>query len=184
MADLPEDVPDRKEVAAVFARYLAFADGFAARVPGDEEVVGDMRYSITPSFHPAWGVRTRPGERPLWIDNEFIHCLQLREDDGAFVIEACERGHLKTIPAAHAAETKVRIVYFSGYRNVFPGTVSLCEAIAENIGRVAREGNFTKITATPLAPSLAPIIGSLRFSVSGSSSAHGLVSQCAPINNC
>jgi len=68
MADLPEDVPDRADVEAVFRRYLTFADGLAARIPGDEEVVGDMRYSITPGFYPAWGVRTVPGERPLWID--------------------------------------------------------------------------------------------------------------------
>jgi hypothetical protein len=82
----------------------------------------------------------------LWLDDEFIHCLRWRETADAFVIEAGERGYLKTIPAAHAAGARARFVYFSGYRNVFPGTLALCEDIARNIGWAARAGAFSKVT--------------------------------------
>lgn len=67
--DLPDTLPDDEAARAVFGRYYAFTDGFAARVPreGLEDVVGDMRYCITAGFDPVWGVRVVQGERPLWV---------------------------------------------------------------------------------------------------------------------
>lgn len=66
--DLPRDLPDREQVGRVFARWLAFSDGFAARLPETPEIVGDVRYSLTPGFAPVWGVRVEAGERPVWVD--------------------------------------------------------------------------------------------------------------------
>ena len=82
----------------------------------------------------------------LWIDNEFIHARKFRLDGDTIVMESCERGYLMTIPAGHAAKARVRVLYFAGYKNVFPGTLALSEAVAKNIGRVTREGGFSKVT--------------------------------------
>jgi inner membrane protein len=71
-ADLPEGVPDRAHVREVLDRYLAFADGLAARTPGEESVVGDMRYSLTPAFDPVWGLRLVSGEAALWVERAHV----------------------------------------------------------------------------------------------------------------
>jgi len=82
----------------------------------------------------------------LWIDNEFIHAQQFKLKGDTIVLENCERGHLKTIPAPHAAKARVRVVYFAGYSNVFPGTLSMNAEVAKHIGRVTREGQYSKVT--------------------------------------
>ena len=66
--DLPAALPDRPHVAEVFARYHVFTDGFAARTPGDEAVVGDMRYTLAYGFDPVWGVRLVEGEDARWVE--------------------------------------------------------------------------------------------------------------------
>lgn len=41
-----------------FARFNWFSDGWVARKPGDDTVLGDMRYSLsTEGFDPIWGIR-------------------------------------------------------------------------------------------------------------------------------
>jgi len=82
----------------------------------------------------------------LWIDNEFIHAQKFRVDGDTVVMENCQRGHLMTIPATHATKASVSVLYFAGYKNTFPGTLALSEAVAKNIGRVTREGGFSKVT--------------------------------------
>ena len=92
---------------------------------------------------------TRPTSKPdqralLWIDNEFIHAKKFRIDGNTVILEDCERGHMMTTPATHATKARVRILYFAGYKSVFPGTLALNEKVAHNIGRVTREGGFSK----------------------------------------
>ncbi|HKT68929.1 MAG TPA: metal-dependent hydrolase, partial [Terriglobales bacterium] len=57
-----------------FDRFAWFSDGWIARAPGDEEVIGDMRYSrSTDAFDPVWGIRfiTRDGEPAVeWVSRE------------------------------------------------------------------------------------------------------------------
>ena len=90
---------------------------------------------------------TQPDQRALlWIGNEFIHAKKFRIDGNTVILEDCERGHMMTTPATHATKARVRILYFAGYRSVFPGTLALNEAVAHNIGRVTREGQFSKVT--------------------------------------
>lgn len=67
-ADLPSDVPDPERLRTVFARYYAYADGFTARTPGMEALVGDMRIGIEHGFEPIWGMRIEGGEEPRWVE--------------------------------------------------------------------------------------------------------------------
>lgn len=67
-ADIPPDTPDGAHVREVFERYRTFADGLIARTPGDEAVVGDMRYTLAYGFDPVWGMRIASGERATWAE--------------------------------------------------------------------------------------------------------------------
>jgi inner membrane protein len=56
--DLPHAALASERVRRVFEGFRAFADGYVARVPGDPDVIGDMRYSLLASgFDPLWGIR-------------------------------------------------------------------------------------------------------------------------------
>lgn len=67
-ADIPSDLPDRIHVTEVFRRYHTFADGLVARTPGDETVVGDMRYTLAYGFDPVWGMRLVAKEDATWAE--------------------------------------------------------------------------------------------------------------------
>ena len=67
-ADVPATIPDRAHVVEVFERYRTFADGFIARTPGDEEVVGDMRYTLAYGFDPVWGMKLVEGHEAAWTE--------------------------------------------------------------------------------------------------------------------
>ena len=66
LEDFPADVPDHDHVRAVFQRFVVFADGLIARTPGDEDVVGDMRYTTAYGFDAVWGMRLVDGEPASW----------------------------------------------------------------------------------------------------------------------
>jgi inner membrane protein len=66
--DLPPDLVDRAGVVPVFRRFRVFADGFTTRLPEHPDVVGDLRYTLTAGFTPAWGIRVVAGERPAWVE--------------------------------------------------------------------------------------------------------------------
>jgi inner membrane protein len=61
--DLPPEVLASPRVRRVAEGFAAFADGYVARVPGDPDVIGDMRYSlVTSGFDPLWGIRIEDGD--------------------------------------------------------------------------------------------------------------------------
>lgn len=64
--DLPTNMPDAEHVRQVFDRYVVFADGLIARTPGDEAVVGDMRYTTAYGLDPVWGMRLVENEPAAW----------------------------------------------------------------------------------------------------------------------
>ena len=66
--DLPTDVADPQVLDEAFAKFHAFADGFTARTPGLEAVVGDMRISVDHGFDPIWGMRIEAGRAPAWVE--------------------------------------------------------------------------------------------------------------------
>ena len=53
------------------AMFEWFADGYTAYVPGHDNVIGDMRYSMdTAGFAPMWGIAIDPTQRdrpPTWV---------------------------------------------------------------------------------------------------------------------
>jgi len=58
-----EDLPQSERIRGVFEGFRDFSDGYVARVPGDPDVIGDMRYSmITSGFDPLWGIRIEIGD--------------------------------------------------------------------------------------------------------------------------
>jgi inner membrane protein len=69
--DLPHAERADPRVIRDFRRFAWFSDGWVARPPHLEDVVGDARYSLgNEAFDPIWGVRFSPGEQPptVWID--------------------------------------------------------------------------------------------------------------------
>ena len=66
-----------------FTRFAWFTDGWLARSPADETVIGDMRYSrSTEAFDPVWGIRlTNIQDRAAieWISRERERRLNLRQ---------------------------------------------------------------------------------------------------------
>jgi inner membrane protein len=68
---LPPAVRGDPRTLRDFRRFAWFSDGWVARADDRADVVGDARYSLrNDRFHPIWGVRLSPGERPPteWID--------------------------------------------------------------------------------------------------------------------
>lgn len=70
-----------------FDRFTWFTDGWVARSPGDETIIGDMRYSrSTEAFDPVWGIRfTNHQDRAAleWVSRERdrrLNLQQLREE--------------------------------------------------------------------------------------------------------
>ena len=56
-ADLTESERTRDQNRS-FERFAWFSEGWVARSPGDETVIGDMRYSLSAeAFDPIWGIR-------------------------------------------------------------------------------------------------------------------------------
>ncbi len=52
-----------------FERFAWFSDEWLARSPGDESVIGDMRYSMsTEAFDPIWGIRFTAPPAPNAIE--------------------------------------------------------------------------------------------------------------------
>jgi inner membrane protein len=70
--DLPPEALASQRVRRVAEGFRDFADGYLARVPGEPDVIGDMRYSlITAGFDPLWGIRIEAGgAEPTvrWVD--------------------------------------------------------------------------------------------------------------------
>ncbi len=55
--DLRPAPADRERVLDVYRRFAAFADGWTALLPGDDDAIGDMRFSLDPAFRPPWALR-------------------------------------------------------------------------------------------------------------------------------
>lgn len=52
-----------------FARFRWFAEGWIARSPSDQTVLGDMRYSLSAeAFDPIWGIRFAPSDAPSRVE--------------------------------------------------------------------------------------------------------------------
>jgi inner membrane protein len=60
-AEILDGVGDLERVRSVVRRFSTFADGWTARVAGDADTVGDMRFSLTPGFDPPWALRLGRG---------------------------------------------------------------------------------------------------------------------------
>jgi inner membrane protein len=59
------------QVGRDFRRFAWFSDGWVARPPGDPEVIGDVRYSMSATvFEPVWGIRFVDGAeiRTEWLN--------------------------------------------------------------------------------------------------------------------
>lgn len=52
-----------------FERFSWFSEGWVARKPGDDSVLGDMRYSLaTEAFDPIWGIRFTAADAPTEVE--------------------------------------------------------------------------------------------------------------------
>lgn len=67
-ANLPREVADPERLREVFARYYAYTDGFTARTPGAEALVGDMRIGVEHGFEPVWGMWIEDEGEPRWVE--------------------------------------------------------------------------------------------------------------------
>ena len=71
LADLGPQAAGNRRIRRVFAGFWDFADGYVARLPGQDHIIADMRYSLTPEgFDALWGVQiTTDGPVPTveWV---------------------------------------------------------------------------------------------------------------------
>ena len=65
-----------------FERFAWFSDGWVARSPSDETIIGDMRYSLSSeAFDPIWGIRFRPQNGQVageWVSRQAKRKVSLR----------------------------------------------------------------------------------------------------------
>ena len=95
-------------------------------------------------------LKAKNGSNPLvtvaLINDEIIKFEMAKFSDDCVTLLGCTRGFLMTNVKEHPANEKVEFLYFSGYSNLFPGTLKFSERIARNIGNKAKEGHFDKVT--------------------------------------
>jgi inner membrane protein len=91
-ADTADTAPAHEKKAARARRLFSwFSNGWVARDPGDSEVLGDLRYSFSPTEAiPIWGVRTNGVTGSVeWVNNRaeravtFDDLITLLSRDGA-----------------------------------------------------------------------------------------------------
>jgi len=95
----------------------------------------------------------------LWIGDELIAWNSLRTDGNAVVFSNCKRGELMSTVGPHKNGTPVKIAYYSGYDNLFPGTLEMNREVATIIGKRLRQGDFTKLTLDGHESALATGLG-------------------------
>lgn len=92
----PVDLPglDGKTVLARdIQRFERFSDGFVALDPGQENVLGDMRYSMLPTgVRPLWGIEFDAGKPHSHVEYRFFRdsSPQLRETFMAMLLGRCD----------------------------------------------------------------------------------------------
>lgn len=60
-ANLPAHSPAHGQQAQDIARFHHFSQGYLYAVPGQPNILGDLRYALFPnSIQPLWGIRTNP----------------------------------------------------------------------------------------------------------------------------
>ena len=71
LAEFGPQAAGNSRIRRVFAGFWDFADGYVARLPGQERILAERRYSLTPEgFDALWGVRiTTDGPVPAveWV---------------------------------------------------------------------------------------------------------------------
>lgn len=76
-AHLEPELRSDPRIARDFRRFRWFSDGWVARAPDDQSVIGDARYSLrTDRFDPIWGIRFHPGEP---VPTEWVNRTRDRE---------------------------------------------------------------------------------------------------------
>jgi inner membrane protein len=66
VADL-QPFPATAQMLADYGGYARFTDGYIARMPDHPQMLGDMRYTLTPEgFDPIWGLQLEGAGAPKW----------------------------------------------------------------------------------------------------------------------
>jgi hypothetical protein len=81
------------------------------------------------------------------IDNELIQFNSWKEDGkNTIICENLKRGGWMTIPATHKKGAEGTWMFICGYNNLYPGTLSMSNEVADNIANLALNGKLGKIT--------------------------------------
>ncbi len=80
------------------------------------------------------------------VGNEIIYYRSVREEGDRLIIEGCRRGTFDTQAVPHPRGTRAVRLFLNIFRNFFPGTLDMQDEVADNIARVALEGEFGQIT--------------------------------------
>ena len=64
------------------------------------------------------------------IGDEFIEFKKFTIAGNEIRAHNCQRGAFHTLPAAHSAEGRIRLMYVAGYHNFYPGTLELSNEFA------------------------------------------------------
>ena len=86
-----------------------------------------------------------PGHVVLQIGKELIQFKKCNVENGVVTIDNGERGFFYTKAAGHKKGSKVKLLYFGGYDNLFPGTVEMNNELANNIVRITKDCNNRKV---------------------------------------
>ena len=126
------------------------ATALAADVGADSEVlVLEKRENLVDALRIAlkidsWIERYQENQ-VVRVGNEIIYYRSAREEGNTVILDGCRRGTFDTLAATHARGTRVMRLYLNAYRNFYPGTLAMQDEVADQIARVALEGEFGQI---------------------------------------
>ena len=71
--------------------------------------------------------------RNIRIDNEMIRFAHHEADGDKIILSKCERGFHFTDKKAHKADSNVKLMYFAGFNNFYPGTIDMTVEISNQL---------------------------------------------------
>ena len=74
-----------------------------------------------------------PSNKVIRVDNEFIELKTFNVIGNTIVAKDCERGAFNTKSSTHPIDSKVNLMYVSGYHNFYPGTLDLSTEVSNKL---------------------------------------------------
>jgi len=76
------------------------------------------------------------------VDNELIRFKSFTLEDNKILLKECQRGAFRTQASEHQAQSRVRLMVFSGYDNFYPGTLDMSNECSDRLSDIILQADL------------------------------------------